>query len=522
MKVDIIRTNQNINFKENFYKVAKYGKQTSVYVGTDNAEKLGNYPFVTETYGEDIKMVYNGKYYISESPIYSNDYKIKYKDTGKYENHGKKLFFDRDKLISLSQYPDDSHDFILSKGQAQGKLVQAKNLNSKLLKSKEPLIIICENDEECYKYLNRADGIILKSGSIDLLSHFSAICRDTLSCGMLVTDQNVLKNLYNLEGEFISISNKKNIFEYKQIENAIQTKKKNTIKVPQMKKVDKILSLDDCENDTVGNKAYNLKRMKNLVKEGKLQDVFIPNAFVLPHVYLEKVEKLIQEDPKNRWQNNEIAQEINNYAKNIITSPFIMVRSAFNGEDLEGYSAAGLYDSFAQNSDDLNLGVIYDVMKSKNKSIAIKSRKHHNIPDDLIKPSVIIQDGINADYSFTAYTESPFDKNKVLIEMFINEDRFCKPIPYQISYNKLTKELKVEQEHSRYEEYLYDENYKLLDKKLKRPKDIDTILDVIKNLVKNALVLEKEFEKPQDIEGGIKNGQLYFWQTRNIVKKFHQ
>ena len=262
--------------------------------------------------------------------------------------------------------------------------------------------------------------------------------------------------------------------------------------------------------------------MNNLVKEGKLQDVFIPNAFVLPHVYLEKVEKLIQEDPKNRWQNNEIAQEINNYAKNIITSPFIMVRSAFNGEDLEGYSAAGLYDSFAQNSDDLNLGVIYDVMKSKNKSIAIKSRKHHNIPDDLIKPSVIIQDGINADYSFTAYTESPFDKNKVLIEMFINEDRFCKPIPYQISYNKLTKELKVEQEHSRYEEYLYDENYKLLDKKVKRPKDIDTILDVIKNLVKNALVLEKEFEKPQDIEGGIKNGQLYFWQTRNIVKKFHQ
>ena len=131
-----------------------------------------------------------------------------------------------------------------------------------------------------------------------------------------------------------SISNKKNIFEYKQIENAIQTKKKNTIKLPQMKKVDKILSLDDCENDTVGNKAYNLKRMNNLVKEGKLQDVFIPNAFVLPHVYLEKVEKLIQEDPKNRWQNNEIAQEINNYAKNIITSPFIMVRSAFNGEDL--------------------------------------------------------------------------------------------------------------------------------------------------------------------------------------------
>ena len=40
-------------------------------------------------------------------------------------------------------------------------------------------------------------------------------------------------------------------------------------------------------------------------------------------------------------------------------------------------------------------------------------------------------------------------------------------------------------------------------------------------LLKNAHVMEKEFGKPQDIEGGIKNGQLYFWQTRNIVKKIH-
>lgn len=54
-----------------------------------------------------------------------------------------------------------------------------------------------------------------------------------------------------------------------------------------------------------------------------------------------------------------------------------------------------------------------------------------------------------------------------------------------------------------------------------QPKDVKKVWDVVKNLVKNALVLEKEFGKPQDIEGGIKNGQLYFWQARNIVKKFH-
>ena len=288
-----------------------------------------------------------------------------------------------------------------------------------------------------------------------------------------------------------------------------------------MRKVDRILSLDECEKDTVGNKAYNLKRMKDLVKEGKLKDVIIPNAFVLPSRYLEKVENTIAENPDNLWQDNEILDEIKNYSKNIITQPTIMVRSAFNGEDLEGYSAAGLYDSHPQNTKDLLLCDIYQVMNSKNKPIAVKSREKHNIPDYLIKPSVIIQDQINSDYSFTTYTEAPFDKNKMLIELFINKKRWCEPDPYQITYNKLTKELKIEQEHSKFEEYLFDENYKLLDKKATQPEDINKIWNILENLVKNALVLENEFGKPQDIEGGIKDGQLYFWQTRNIVKKIH-
>lgn len=289
-----------------------------------------------------------------------------------------------------------------------------------------------------------------------------------------------------------------------------------------MRRVDKILSLDECEKDTVGNKAYNLKRMKDLVKERKLKDVIIPNAFVLPYGYLEKVENIIAEKTNNLWDDNKILDEIKNYASKVITQRNVMVRSAFNGEDLEGYSAAGLYDSRCQNTKDLLLYDIYKVMNSKNKPIAVKSREKHNIPDDLIKPSVIIQDGIISDYSFTTYTEAPFDKNKMLIELFINKKRWCKPDPYQITYNKLTKELKIEQEHSQYEEYLFDENYnKLIHKQSTSLKNINEIRDIIENLVKNALVLEKEFGKPQDIEGGIKNGQLYFWQTRNIVKKIH-
>lgn len=339
---------------------------------------------------------------------------------------------------------------------------------------------------------------------------------------MYVTDKNILNDLSKLEGKLISISNNYDNLEYFQIDNiAKNSRVKNTIEIPPMRRVDKILSLEECEKDAVGNKAYNLKRMNNLVKEGKLQNVIIPNAFVLPHAYLEKIEKLAFENLDNLRQDNAILQEIRDYAKNVITQPEIMIRSAFNGEDLEGYSAAGLYDSFFQDTEDLDLYTIYQVINSKNNLRAVKSRKLHDIPDEAIKPSVIIQDRIKSDYSFTTYTESPKDKNKVLIEMYIYEDRYCKPLPYQITYNKLTKELKVEQEHSKYEEYLFNENYKLIDKKATQPNDVKKVWDVVENLVKNTLVLEKEFGKPQDIEGGIKNGQLYFWQTRNIVKKIH-
>ena len=525
MNVDRVKTIQNINFKANFFLVKKYGQDSGIYISTDNSENLGSHP-VLETENRKIPMVYDGKYYTTEYNIYdTNKYKIKYEDTGKYENNGKEKYFIPEKLRALTKQMKKTPNLVLSEGSARGKLVQAKNIDDTILKSKEPLIIICDNDEECekcYKYFNRTNGIILKSGTADLLSHFAALCRDYFSFGMLVTDKKILNDLNNLEGKFIFISNENENIEFKPIEKIIKSNSKtNTIEIPQMRKVDRILSLDECEKDTVGNKAYNLKLMKDLVKERKLKDVIIPNAFVLPSGYLEKVEKIIAENPDNKLEDNEILDEIKDYASRVITQRNVIVRSAFNGEDLEGYSAAGLYDSHPQDTKDLVLYDIYQVMNSKNKPIAVKSREKHNIPDDLIKPSVIIQDRIISDYSFTTYTEAPFDKNKILIELFINKERWCKPDPYQITYNKLTKKLKIEQEHSKFEEYLFDENYKLIHKQSTSLKNINEIRDIIENLVKNALVLEKEFGKPQDIEGGIKNGQLYLWQTRNIVKKIH-
>ena len=66
----------------------------------------------------------------------------------------------------------------------------------------------------------------------------------------------------------------------------------------------------------------------------------------------------------------------------------------------------------------------------------------------------------------------------------------------------------------------YDENENMIDI---TPIEEDLsgnekLFEQLRRVVKNALVIEKEFGAPQDIEGGIKDGKIYFWQSRNIVR----
>ncbi len=519
MKINPIPTQ---HFKANYYKIQNYGKYSSVYIMTDNAEQLGENPVYESKY-DDIRMLFDGKYYTTEYPVPCETYRIKYLDTGKYENQGKENTFIYPKLTALVERQKVSKNLTLSKGSAKGQLISTKNITDELLNSKTPLIIVCDNGEECYKYFDRADGMILKSAPAELLSHFAALTRDKFSFASLVVEEKALKDLGKLEGEFVSISNEGEDIKFEPIASLVNLRKNcKQIEIPLMRRVDSILSLDECEKDTVGNKAYNLKRMMNLVKEGKLSDVIIPNAFVLPYGYLERVENSIAENPENYFdKNNEILKEIKDFANNVITQKYVVVRSAFNGEDLEGYSAAGLYDSRLALFRDLTLHQINKIVQSKDNLIAVKSREQHNIKEKDIKPSVIIQDYIFSDYKFTAYTESPLDKDKMFIELYINKDRQCSPTPYHITYDKISNKFEVEQEHSLLTEYVFDEGYKLLSKTVKDEHHLDKIWNVLENLVKNALVLEKAFGKPQDIEGGIKAGQLYLWQTRNIVKHCH-
>ena len=98
------------------------------------------------------------------------------------------------------------------------------------------------------------------------------------------------------------------------------------------------------------------------------------------------------------YDDNKFLDEISSKLKDKnINSDYIIVRSAFNGEDLEGFSAAGLYDSCITTVDEV-VPTINHVAESKNSKRACAVRAMHQIPDSAILPSIIIQEYIPADF----------------------------------------------------------------------------------------------------------------------------
>jgi phosphoglucan,water dikinase len=86
----------------------------------------------------------------------------------------------------------------------------------------------------------------------------------------------------------------------------------------------------------------------------------------------------------------------------------LMVRSSANGEDLEGFSAAGLYESVAGVTPARLPQAIREVWASLWSRRAVLSRSRAGIPHTRICMAVLIQEAVAADVSFVLHTLSPF------------------------------------------------------------------------------------------------------------------
>lgn len=525
--------------------------------------------------------------YIPFYKIDTLKYRIHYKDTNNtdtkngrdYQINPEKLF--KKALIEDKKCHNQPLEIVLSKGKLSGKLIDIDKYNTpngfdierfekEIGDSQKPVIILSKDIfgsmgimalHERYCRLNNKEfenifrGFICTDLQTDALGHSGSSIRNTTDMSAILLDEDKIDALKKLDGKYIDASTQSGFLEFNESskDNIEQVKGTSVkIEIPIMKHVENLIELKDYEVDTVGPKAYKLKLMQDLVDKGKL-DVIIPDSFVVPNGHIEKMYrankdwnnrqekeyKSCVENNKTYYALQEALTCIVQFEKDGISQTediermlkkkgwedkTLMIRSSFNGEDIPGYSAAGLYESYSAKGLENIIESIYFVNASKWTEKAYTSRMLNNIPHDDIKASVIVQEKIdNPDYKFTIYTKTPnTDNNTAYMEMH-SKDSVVNIMrdPYRIEYDKKTKNLNVLSTERTVSDFKFNENGEMVDSSINNDKLAENkkeMYPLLKKVMENALLLEKEFNAPQDIEGGIKDGKIYFWQTRNIVK----
>lgn len=575
-----------VSFKQHFYTINPlYG---SIKIKTDNEKQLGEKPALEyiNKYNEtqvvtdllkDKKDLYYSNVTWSEKkgPL---KYKFKYHDTGKVDDkNGDYYSLDYTKLVDKAvEYNHKIQGLkkilTLSHGKTTGKLVSPKTFEETEefgKDTKTPYILLVKDFSGIYPAMlpKNITGLISLGGNFSTLSHQSANIKARTDASAFLTDETMFKDFEKHLGKYVELETANDFVNIKEI-NKSQVhfnKKIQNVNIPKLRPVDKLLSSSEYSLDTVGAKAVNLKKLEKLKKDGKI-DVIIPPSFAIPYAYLDAMR-----EENTKWQTRKKANYLKNlkdkdlsyyntvnlhdsqrlqydYAKSDkrmseimsmiektgIKGERVMIRSAFNGEDLDNYSAAGLYDSF---DDKINAesiyNSIYEVAASKWNNRAVFSREEHNIPHENIQPTVIIQQHEPCDYTFTMYTND--EDGNVRIEMFskyTKEHRlFNNPVsPNIFVYDAKTGEIRVEQKENVSRDITFDENLNIVDVgKLDNPifDNFGNFKSVLERIIQNAKTVERELGKPQDIEGGITFGddkklddeKVFFWQTRNIVYK---
>lgn len=553
MRIFGIKTYQQPSFKAHYYDCSLENERVNVEkILTDNNPNLGNEPEIIITKGKGYEDGYlvpfneakpipmhkmSNDYFIANGHQNLEKYKIHYKDTGLVDDNNGRDYdisekalekFARNAIIAGKISHNHPLTSIISAGEVNGKLVMCDDISNlpEDFDTETPIILLSKFDRDYnpFEIPKNVVGIVLEQGSAATLYHRNSTLRNMINAVAITYDKKEIEQLEELNNQFINFStlNKKISFNKIDSLNPTESKALITIKIPEMKYIDTLVDSKDYELNTVGPKAYKLRIMQELVENGILEDVKIPRSFAVTHGLIDKILDSIK-DTDEMYPSYDLPYviEIEDKIENLgFNKNHIMYRSSFNGEDVENYSAAGLYESKRASLYDA-VYAITDVARSKDSARAVYSRKMNNIPDDVIKPTVIVQEAIQPDYAFTIYTKDQTENEDILtINMNTGYTSETKD-PYILQYNKKDKTLKIQSFERDVESFRFDEEGNIISHSSPEDKLLqswNTIKPTLEKVVKNALALEKYFGTAQDIEGGIKGNDIYFWQTRNIVK----
>ncbi len=391
----------------------------------------------------------------------------------------------------------------------------------------EPSIIVCRN-WDAYLDDNNMVGIIMTYDGNDAHSHNPFYLKAGVDVSAIVLDEDMVEKLRSLDGKKVKMICKGEHVDFYETDEPSKPVDKNAVKVPALKYCDKILTSKEYSPDVIGTKAVNLRRLEELKEQGKI-NATIPKSIALPWGYIEadldpeyageirnteKLKKAFDESGKL----DEIMKAMED---NDVNTERVMIRSAFNCEDLPDYSAAGVYASYCvENNKRAILDRLLYVVLSKHFDDPKYSRKIYHIPDDIVKPGAIIQNRVDPDYKFTIYTDDENGNVRVNLYSGIRANHSDVFHPHVFRYNRETGNLTYDSIQMTDTEVTFDENENMTDitpieEDLGENKEL---FEQLESAIKDALVVEKEFGAPQDIEGGIKDGKIYFWQSRNIVR----
>ncbi len=306
-----------------------------------------------------------------------------------------------------------------------------------------------------------------------------------------------------------------------------------------------------------GAKAANLGEVMHAANLGKLPGVIVPPGFSVPFSFYEQflqdnklTEKIVtllgndrfNHDPAYRKQQlAELRQSIQAGKHNStfqqrlrakVRATFgslekkgVFARSSTNSEDLPNFSGAGLYTSVPNVKSEAALDeAIKTVWASLWNYEAYEARESAGINHSAVYPSVLIQEGINADAAGVMITTNPFDaEDKGAI--YLNAKRGLgirvvegKRVAEQIIYQPRSSAIKVLTRSDDDTMLKFDAQGGVREIKIETNRAVLTN-DLIQRLARAAAKIKRTFNgRDQDIEWLTVGKQIYIVQSRPYVR----
>lgn len=256
----------------------------------------------------------------------------------------------------------------------------------------------------------------------------------------------------------------------------------------------------------------NTKQLDDVTK--KIREMIVDSEFPeemrreIVHAY----EKLGSDDTR-----------IDEIKKRISESIFVAVRSSATAEDLADASFAGQQETYLNiKGNDSLIDAIKKCFASLYTSRATYYRQRKGFKHEETKLAVVVQKMIDSDKSGVIFSKDPsYNNDNTIIEAVFGLGEgivsgMITPDKYIISPELKILDVKITDKKIAITRNSGGENIKV---NLTEEKSASQVLkeSEIKKLAELALKLEDHYDKPQDIEFAIENGEIFIVQTRAIT-----